>query len=195
MALRRARFLPSQLLAAWEIVHDVYPALADDPEVLHALFGARREFLPRQGQPRTPHPEDIAAARMFRDQWGREYALADPEEYERDTERFDAVPPIAFTDSLFVAVPPAVVHAYRQQAQSIADQTLHLPVEDEAITLFPVDRADAAGINATVAAVRESPARRVASCMIKIDGFISTEPRTGAPSRQAVFEARIAALH
>lgn len=199
MSLRRAQFLPSQLHAAWQIVHEQYPSIAERNDALDALFGARREFLPRVGTSRTPHPNDIATARVFRDQWQRDYSFADLSTYERDAE-YTQIPLQGFTDSLFVAVPPHKVHQYREDEYSVAPETLQLPMLDERMTLFPVDKPSSPGITVQVATIVEpnsAKGHRVASGLIRIDGVISVEPAfigRDVPTKQRIFENEIASL-
>ena len=158
------------------MLHKDHEELTSDSN-MRILFGHGREFLPRSGTARSPHPNDIRTARVFVDQYQRDYAFADPTDYEMDSETYTHVPAIPFTDRLFFAVPSNLVTQYRRDEDSVDAETLRFPQEEDTILLRPADRPNQPGITCVVKRLVEpnsSHGQRVASGLIEIDGHIST---------------------
>lgn len=151
------------------------------------LFGESREFLePRsRTQDRTPLVNNIVAAHVFADQYGRVYAYADPLGEEYDTES-KWVPWVPATDRLFVAI----TNETRQNAEDLAPETQELPQPDD--VLFLTRDGTSLVMRVRVDAVQEPTAqqRRISSALITLDGLVRISD-TGAPTPHALFESAI----
>lgn len=194
--LRRQRFLPSQLRAAWLDATSRLDRgeLVDD--AMQQLFGAGvLEFLPEYGVNHVPLNAHVLAAAALRDQHGRLYAYADPTDYEFDEDAlYDDH--LAFTDQLFFAVPASAVRAYRRDEQAVDDEALQFPAADDVLRLQLVDSAT--GYTEVTVLERIYPSAdnpRVSSGLVRVDGLLPVARRSPKfASPQAIYESAVRAL-
>lgn len=188
--LRSQRFLPSQLRAALEIVtQELDGGRLSNRGVLTLWFGDAREFLP-SAPATTPLVNNITAAAVYRDQYGRLYAYADPSDWEYEVEP-DSVPSIALTDQLFVAIPNALRHQSNENDRSVPLDAVRLPRIDEELQLYPTEGASEPMVVSVHAMFEPSDAQeRVSSAYIQVNGWLQVK-HPGIVSPQACLEALI----
>lgn len=162
-----------------------------DPEVQRALtewFGECREFVrPASSGRRTPLVNNVVRAAVYRDQYGRFYAYADPSEWEDDPDA-ETVPTIPVTDRLFVAIGNSERH---NGEDVVTHDGLRLPEVDEELLLTRLDRPTASKMTVSVAAFIEpinSLAARVSSGLVEINGFVPVRHLDGTDA-QAILES------
>lgn len=188
--LRSQRFLPSQLRAALDIVtQELDGGRLSNRDVLTLWFGDAREFLP-SAPAVTPLVNNITAAAVYRDQYGRLYAYADPSDWEYEVEP-DSVPSVALTDRLFVAIPNALRHLSNENDRSVPLDAVRLPRIDEELQLYPTEGVSEPMVVSVHAMFEPSGAQeRVSSAYIQINGWLQVK-HPGTASPQACLEALI----